>query len=140
MKFSKRTDTIEGHSSRLRVFRLAIAVGLVGSGLGVFAVFGGLGYAASTAKAPVIIVKKIVKPSKATTPSKATKASRQTSHASDAQEKPSQNQYGNKVTICHIPRGNPDNPQTLTLSESGAKAHLREHTAPDWPGDHEGPC
>lgn len=122
---------IEGHSSRLRSFRLAAAVGLAVVGLTVLGAFGGLGYAASTVsavKAPVLIIKKIVRPSKsARTPSQ------QTSQASD--KKPSDNQYGNKRTICHVPEGNPDNPQTLTLSEAGAAAHLRNH-----PLDYEGPC
>ena len=124
---------IEGHSSRLRSFRVAIAVGLIVTGLAVLGAFGGLGYAASTVeavKAPVIIIKKIVKPSKAKKAS-----ARQTSQASDKQPKPSQNQYANKRTICHVPEGNPDNPQTLTLSEQGAEAHLRNH-----PLDYAGPC
>jgi hypothetical protein len=127
---------IEGHGSRLRSFRVAVAVGLIVTGLAVLGAFGGLGYAASTVeavKAPVLIIKKIVKPSKAKKAS-----ARQTSQASD--KKPSDNQYKNKVTICHIPKGNEDNPQTLTLSESGARAHLSQHVPPEWPGDHEGPC
>jgi hypothetical protein len=38
-----------------------------------------------------------------------------------------------KVTICHIPPGNPDNPHTITVGESAVDAHLAH-------GDYEGPC
>lgn len=37
------------------------------------------------------------------------------------------------VTICHIPPGNPDNPQTITISVSALPAHLAH-------GDSEGSC
>jgi hypothetical protein len=50
-------------------------------------------------------------------------------------DKPAKNQYQEKVTICHRPPGNPSNAQTLTLSQSGANAHLSNH-----PGDTAGPC
>lgn len=43
------------------------------------------------------------------------------------------NDKGKKVTICHIPPGNEDNPQTITISENAVQAHL-DH------GDHEGAC
>jgi len=49
--------------------------------------------------------------------------------------KPAHHQYQEKVTICHRPPGNPGNGQTLTLSRSGADAHLRNHR-----GDSRGPC
>lgn len=29
-----------------------------------------------------------------------------------------------KVTICHIPPGNPDNAHTITVSENALRAHL----------------
>jgi hypothetical protein len=49
--------------------------------------------------------------------------------------KPGDDQYGDKITICH--RGNsPNNPgQTLTLPRQAAEAHLREHRY-----DTRGPC
>jgi hypothetical protein len=31
---------------------------------------------------------------------------------------------GNKVTICHIPPGNPDNAHAITISRSALSAHL----------------
>jgi hypothetical protein len=31
---------------------------------------------------------------------------------------------GNKVTICHIPPGNPDNAHAITISDSALPAHL----------------
>lgn len=42
---------------------------------------------------------------------------------------------GSKVKICHVPPGNPDNPQTLELSEQGAHNHLENHCL-----DYCGPC
>lgn len=42
-------------------------------------------------------------------------------------------QNGNWVTICHIPPGNPNNPQTITISINALQAHLNH-------GDFIGPC
>jgi hypothetical protein len=51
------------------------------------------------------------------------------------QSKPADDQYGDRITICH--RGNsPNNPgQTLTLPRQAAEAHLRQHRY-----DTRGPC
>ncbi len=38
-----------------------------------------------------------------------------------------------KVTICHIPPGNPSNAHTISIGESAIKAHLKH-------GDYEGEC
>jgi hypothetical protein len=43
--------------------------------------------------------------------------------------------HSNKVILCHIPPGNPSNPQQLSISSSAVSAHLTGHT-----GDHLGPC
>ena len=40
-----------------------------------------------------------------------------------------------RCTICHVPPGNPSNPQTLTLPCNAAEAHLRNHSL-----DYAGPC
>jgi hypothetical protein len=39
-----------------------------------------------------------------------------------------------KVTICHIPPGNPAERHTITVDESAVAAHVIEH------GDYIGPC
>ncbi len=39
-----------------------------------------------------------------------------------------------KVTICHIPPGNPENAHTITVGAPAVPAHLAEH------GDSIGPC
>jgi LPXTG-motif cell wall-anchored protein len=44
-----------------------------------------------------------------------------------------------KVTICHYPPGNPDNPQTIEIAESAWEAHQAKH-ARDGGHDTEGPC
>jgi hypothetical protein len=41
--------------------------------------------------------------------------------------------HANKITICHIPPGNPDNPQTISISESAWAAHEAH-------GDARGTC
>lgn len=40
-----------------------------------------------------------------------------------------------KVELCHVPPGNPDNPQTLRVGRQALDAHLKNH-----PGDSAGPC
>ena len=46
---------------------------------------------------------------------------------------PPDDQYEEKVLICHIPPGNPENPQTISVSVNAVPAHLAH-------GDTEGPC
>ncbi len=40
-----------------------------------------------------------------------------------------------KITICHIPPGNPNNPQTITISTNALSAHIPGHI-----GDYQGAC
>lgn len=44
-----------------------------------------------------------------------------------------QNVGNDKITICHFPPGNPDNPQTITISKNALDAHLAH-------GDYVGEC
>ena len=91
-------------------FRLGMATGICGLALAGVIALGGL-------SAPVDTVAGIVQ-------------------FDDAKsDKPAKSQYEEKVTICHRPPGNPNNAQTLTLPQSGANNHLRNH-----PGDTTGPC
>ena len=46
---------------------------------------------------------------------------------------PPDDQYEEKVLICHIPPGNPENAQTISVSVNAVPAHLAH-------GDTEGPC
>jgi len=39
-----------------------------------------------------------------------------------------------KVTLCHVPPGNPENAHTITVGAPAVEAHLVEH------GDSIGPC
>ena len=43
------------------------------------------------------------------------------------------NHDNDKIEICHIPPGNPNNPQTITISKSALATHLSH-------GDHKGEC
>ena len=45
-----------------------------------------------------------------------------------------------KVTICHVPPGNPDNAHTITISRNALKAHLGENGQGLHGGDYYGPC
>lgn len=47
---------------------------------------------------------------------------------------------GNKVTICHVPKGNPDNAHTITISENALKAHLGDNEEGLHGGDYYGRC
>jgi hypothetical protein len=49
-------------------------------------------------------------------------------------EDPQNGDDKNKVEICHIPPGNPDNAHTITVGESAVLAHVAQH------GDTIGPC
>lgn len=40
-----------------------------------------------------------------------------------------------KVTICHVPPGNPNNPRTIQVDPSAVPWHLANHE-----GDYIGPC
>jgi hypothetical protein len=42
---------------------------------------------------------------------------------------------GDKVILCHVPPGNPGNPQTICVAASAIPSHLANH-----PGDCIGPC
>ena len=46
---------------------------------------------------------------------------------------PPDDQYAEKVLICHIPPGNPGNEHTISVSVNAVPAHLAH-------GDHLGPC
>jgi len=52
---------------------------------------------------------------------------------SSAWESGSSKHFSKKATICHIPPGNPGNPQTLSVGQSSVQAHL-DH------GDSMGSC
>lgn len=45
-----------------------------------------------------------------------------------------------KVTICHVPAGNPENAHTITISENALKAHLGENEVGLHGGDYFGEC
>jgi hypothetical protein len=54
-------------------------------------------------------------------------------HDKEKHEKKSKGKKSKKVTLCHIPPGNPDNAHTISASESSVNTHL-EH------GDYLGSC
>jgi len=56
-------------------------------------------------------------------------------NATSDQKDATNDQYGEKVTICHRPPGNPSNGQTIRVPAQAAEAHFRNHSE-----DSEGPC
>ena len=142
--------------------RFAIASSLTAVTLVVFAALGGVGQAttltkqlvgispaASTSAAPAKA--EGTSGSSASQPSQGTQSSQAAGSASAAQgqdsgntgsdslasneEQSAQDQYGEKVTICHRPDGKPANAKTLRVSSAAAAQHLRDH-----PLDTAGPC
>jgi hypothetical protein len=59
----------------------------------------------------------------------------QTATADDGDGSVSAQAAREKVTICHVPPGNPANAHTITIGAPAVPAHLANH-----PGDAIGPC
>ncbi|MBW7912550.1 MAG: HYR domain-containing protein [Taibaiella sp.] len=53
----------------------------------------------------------------------------------DARAKDNKGNYNGKVYLCHVPPGNPNNPQTLSISANAVPSHLGQHS-----GDRLGKC
>jgi hypothetical protein len=53
---------------------------------------------------------------------------------------PQPNEEDKKVTICHVPPGNPDNAHEITVGESAAKEHLTQHEGDRTVGDDDKKC
>ena len=110
--------------------RLGLALAFVLVTVVAFSAFGGLGYAKSAASGAVSsttnAVSSVVKADKSTADAKSEKSDGQASKAG-------QDQYNEKVLICHRPPGNPDNSHTLSVPPSAVAAHLAH-------GDTLGPC
>jgi putative hemolysin len=110
------------------------------------ALTGGIGYAASAVKGGTTAVTTLVTgPSDADKPKKtaaqstsasqsgASTSSNANSAARGNQQSAARNQYQEKVLICHIPPGEPDNAHTISVSPNAVPAHLAH-------GDTLGPC
>jgi hypothetical protein len=106
----------EVRPARRRSVRVVLAAGLATAMLASVAAFGGgLGYAATGAVEAVKTVKRIAAPARHDEPTAAA------------------DQYGKKVTMCHK-TGSKKHPfQTIVVSQSAVKAHLKH-------GDTLGPC
>ena len=138
-------------SHRARGWQVAFAGGLTTLLVLAFAMTGGIGYAASAVKDGTTAVTTLVAGSstadKADKPQNATQvngASNQSgSNASSAnsntttergnQQSSAREQYEEKVVICHIPPGQPENAHTISVSPNAVPAHLAH-------GDSLGPC
>ena len=112
--------------------RLVYSSAVTAVALVAFAGLGGVGQATSKTK-QLVGISQAASTSSAQKNS-AAKGDQGSGHASTA-SKSSQNQYQEKVTICHRPRGNPSNGQTLRLPPAAAQQHLSNH-----PDDTPGPC
>ena len=120
---------------RRPVWRTAVAVGFTMLLVLAFALTGGISYAASAVHGGTTAVAALVTgTSNSDKPPKPDKPGQSNGGGTDESSAEVSGQAADpKVTICHIPPGNPDNPQTITVSENALPAHL-EH------GDSLGAC
>jgi hypothetical protein len=110
-----------------------------------FAATGGIGYAAKSVQGGTTAVADLVTgPSNDSHPNNGNNGNNgnasgngttaQTSNDSDPSAQSNAGGEG-KTTICHVPPGNSDNPQTITVGDSAVADHLANN-----PGDSLGPC
>jgi hypothetical protein len=132
-------------------WRTAFAVGFTAALVAAFAATGSIGYAANAVKGGTSAVTTLVAGSSKAdkTAKKADKAATKADNASSKQTNASggpsaassqgvksssaRNQYQEKVLICHIPPGNPENAHTISVAAAAVPAHLAH-------GDTLGPC
>jgi len=110
-------ETAEPAGRRSASFRFAFAAGLTALLFTAAGIAGSIAYSKSGGK-----------------PNKSSPSNLNLSNSSSSSSNSSANdQYEEKVTICHIPPGNPSNRHTIRVGASAVPAHL-DH------GDFEGPC
>jgi hypothetical protein len=114
------TEDISGRPARRRL-NLGLAFALTAALTVAFALTGGIGYAASAASKGTNAITGLV------SAENSAKVKGQQSKGASAK------QYGQKVLICHIPPGNPDNAHTISVAQAAVPAHLAH-------GDTLGPC
>jgi len=138
---SMLAERLTSESIRRRpVWQTAVAAGFTMVLVLAFALTGGISYAASAVHGGTTAVASLVtgpsssdKPPKPNKPEQSNNGNSATASSSSSESTASSSQADPKVAVCHIPPGNPDNPNTITVSENAVPAHL-EH------GDTLGPC
>jgi hypothetical protein len=116
-------ENVAARPARRRL-NLGLAFALTAALTVAFTLTGGIGYAASTVSQGTTALTQLV----------SGKNSSKSPKGGAAQSKGSSTkQYGQKVLICHIPPGNPDNAHTISVAPSAVPAHLAH-------GDTPGPC
>ena len=105
------TEDVSGRPARRRL-NLGLAFALTAALTVAFALTGGIGYAASAASKGTTALTQLV------SGKGPAKVKGQQSKGSSAK------QYGQKVLICHIPPGNPDNAHTISVAQSAVPAHV----------------
>ena len=120
-------------------WRIALAGGFTALLTLAFAMTGGIGYAANAVHGGTTAVTDLV-----TGPSTGNGANgnkggdngNKSSNPTDTNQSGQASSQGEgRTTVCHVPSGNPDNPQTITVADSAVADHLANH-----PGDSLGPC
>jgi hypothetical protein len=115
-------------------WRIALAGGFTALLAVAFAMTGGISYAANAVHGGTTAVTDLVTgPSNAGHANNGNKSDNESTVSTTSGQSSSQSE--GKTTICHIPPGNPDNPQTITIGDSAVPDHLANH-----PGDYVGPC
>jgi cytoskeletal protein RodZ len=144
-------DRLASEPRRRAIWRTAVAAGFTMLLVLAFALTGGISYAANAVQGGTTAVTSLVtgpsnanQPEKPNKPEQANNGSSSTSSTSiqstsaseddeEDDESSADDQYQEKVLICHIPPGNHDNPQTISVSENAVPAHLAH-------GDSLGAC
>ncbi len=113
--------------------RLGVALVLCMTVIFAFVLTGGIGYAASAVENGTLAVKHLLVAKKKHLAVKSATENHPRPTATGHRENAADDQYGDKVLICHIPPGNPGNAHTIMISASAVPAHLAH-------GDYLGPC
>jgi hypothetical protein len=118
---------------RRRGWSVALAVSFTGILVLAFGLTGGIGYAGSAVKGGSNAVTHLVTGDSNSHKFGNSGNSGENGNKADDPSGNSGSQGDHKQTVCHIPPGNPDNPQTILVDESAVQTHL-DH------GDSLGPC
>jgi hypothetical protein len=117
---------------RRRGWSLALAMSFTTILVVAFAATGGIGYAASCVKGGTHAVSHLVTGHSNGKSGNGNNGNNGNQNGNDPRGT-SGSQGDHKQTICHIPPGNPDNPQTIVVDDSAVQTHLNH-------GDSLGPC
>src|SRR3990172_416803 len=120
---SMLADRLASEPRRRPVWRTAVAAGFTMLLVVAFALTGGISYAANavhggtTAVAALVTGPSSDKPPKPDNPGQSNNGNSATASSSSSESTASSSESSDNVVVCHIPPGNPDNPNTITVDD-----------------------